>query len=1783
METEFIGKLVKKEFKERGVGVVSGIVQSYDVSSGYFEILYEDGDSERLDFSGVASLLRQSEEPADHERRRGRPKKRRRVDLSKVSKGGFDSNCGSLLGGETLGNGNFDLNDGLVEGYSGNLRNDVDNGVKEVLDLNAGFNLNLNEGFDLNDEGVRCVNGSDVSGDMKMKNRECIDLNLEVNGDIDESLSKDLGANLKEREIGFDLNLQIDEEEANGERGRLAKEISSSEVLEGIANGACFIANGMLQEVHVTDDLSVQLAKGILKKGTVSIEGSGGVDSVNVQDANTFKEDSPEVINEKQSDVGSVHQDQSGDGPKRRGRRRKTLTHVDNLNSTPETVVVREAKIINGNQEDVRSLDKEGSGNLSKRRRGRPPRTLNSTTDTAINAETHFIKEDCNVVTDEKQGDIESVYTVIGGKNRRLSDHVNATPERTVLRRSARRGLANNDVLPVPFSVANEFSVSPAVSALTEEIPLKLRHEWDKEPLAFPAKVQLPPSSRKLDLAGIPVVDFFSVYACLRSFSTLLFLSPFELEEFVAALRCSSSSSLFDSIHVCILQALKKHMDYLSNEGSESASNCLRSLNWGFLDVITWPVFLAEYLLFLGSDFGTGIDPSLLMFLKIDYYKQPVSLKIEILRYLCDTIIEADAFRSELARRSSGADADVDFDRNINSGALRKRRSGMDASIVSALTEDAVDDSSDWNSDECCLCKMDGSLICCDGCPAAYHSKCVGVVNDSLPEGDWFCPECAIERQKPWMKTRKSLRGAELLGADPCGRLYFSSCGYLLVSDSCEPESSFSFYHKDDFNGVIQVLRSSEVIYGSILEVLLKHWDIPVNINGASNLDTLNHDMCVLPSVVASSEAPGDIHIVGQTCLSSEGSAETIQTSLENHNSKTELPSCSNKSTEPLGDDCLTPKKEIVIGSSTDGCTLTALNGTNADASQGKVGTGYLNYYSFGHTASLVAEDFMRKPSDKKTEVIIMSAEEIISAQMKIMSKSCAKFHWPNIPSLSVNIQKENCGWCFSCRASSDDSGCLFNMSLAPVGKGSLAEVVGLQSKRNKIGHLIDIVGHILVIEDRLQGLLLGPWLNPHYSKLWRKSILKASDIVSVKHLLLTLESNISRLALSAEWLKHVDVSTTVGSASHIIIASSRASSKNGIGKKKARYPESDSNPSSNSSSGLSMLWWRGGRVSRRLFSWKAVPCSLVSKAARQAGSKKILGVVYPENSDFAKRSKYIAWRAAVELSTTVEQLALQVREFDSNIKWDEILNTISLPMADKDCRKSIRLFKKAIIRRKAVEAEVTKYLLDFGKRRCIPEIVIKKGSAVEESASERKKYWLNESYVPLHLLKSFEEKRIARRSSKMSSGKLSDADLLTKKPLKERGFSYLLAKAERPEYHQCRHCNKDVPIREAVCCQYCQGSFHKRHVRKSMGSVSAQCKYTCHRCVDGNYMKVDSETAKNDAKKAKKKNRSSKNQYQKSKKVSEGTSSVHPKNSKKTLRNSRSLRSEKNKKVTIVVPLRRSPRKAKLNALQNKKARGRKKGKPGRGRPKKVTGQQPTKATSWRKKRTQAYHSYWLNGLLLTRKPEDERVMHFRKKRFVAPSQSVIYDQPTCRLCSEAGYTSTVNYISCEMCGGWFHGDALGLDAENINKLIGFRCHMCRNNTPPVCPFASLTKDHESSMDVVENSVANEFCAEGTGVKYQTEVNLLQESHVNEDNQGSLHADNSPQGLDDKSFVPESKLEIGNEIDQMEPTSCSIGVDVMESESIELHPQLSMESAELLDEGGNQVPSLMGSPQLEK
>ncbi|KAF5930303.1 hypothetical protein HYC85_031176 [Camellia sinensis] len=1712
---EFVGRTVGKKFK--GSEACAGVVNSYDPSTGSLEVVYEDGDSEYLEFSEVALLLEL--EATKKPCRVGRkPSKRRRSGI----RGDSGNSCANLMSDSCLtevilGQGGVNQK-GIFEILENGCG--VGDNLKETLPVNGnlGNGLNLNDGLDLND-GFNLNDGFDlnVNGEEHLKKTACIDLNMDANGDVEENVKEgDQGVSVvgtQKRKHCFDLNLGLDGEIKNSDVDcevqlkentsfhvveETQKQEMSRDVEEDRMKGdskneleACFEFSGGTQieaigrsVENVVRDSFLGLMEEVQKENGVS-GGLEGGDSSGPMDAKDFRfknSDADHVVeNTQNQETGGVVEDtqMEGDGKNGEGAcfEGSGGTQMEAIDSGVGLIEVRKD---NGVSEGWKGGDTPGSMDAND-----------------FMPSKDQIKEGLpDTGTPLPYGYQGNSGSTCKGKNRRekrkLSDNVYSATD-TLLRRSSRRLAAtfssqNHVSSGAMFFTYNEAHASLAVSAVLEEQPTTSGREESEEYTFLPSKLQLPPSSGNLNLDGIPILDLFSVYACLRSFSTLLFLSPFELEDFVAAVRGEVPNLLFDFIHVSLLQTLRKHLEFLSDENSLSASSCLRSVNWDLLDLITWPVFMAEYLLMHGSGLKPGFDLCKLKLFESDYYKQPAVVKIELLRCLCDDVIEVEAIRSEINRRTLATELNMDIDRSMRVETSKKRTS-MDVSGGSFLTEEEVDVATDWNSDECCLCKMDGSLICCDGCPAAYHLKCVGVANSLLPEGDWYCPECVIDKDKPWLKLEKSLRGAELLGVDPYGRLYYSSCGYLLVSDSCDNESSYHYYHINDLTFVIDALKSSDTFFSPILGAISKQWNICINSNGAKcDVDCKDATVCselvkrqmlstpVLPLHLAPSET-----FVRDEIIDERKPEENSIAAQYSGNTDCEVSSL-------VHNNLLTVNNSVKIGNPLKSCEVSAeisqttgikkgdrissmMLTKRGEISQGQLGTGYVNYYSFARTASLVAEELTRKSSDKSTDGSIKSVEDIISAQLKAISKKSTKFSWPNIQTLNADARKEKCGWCFSCKAPDDDKNCFFNMNDSVL-EGFTGEVVGIRSKRNTNFHLIDVMSYILCIEDRLHGFLLGPWLNPHYTKLWRDSVVKASDVASLKHFLLMLESNLRRLALSAEWLKHVDSNATMGSASHIVISSQRVSSKHGIGRKRARLSDSEPKPSSNAATGLGLFWWRGGRLSRELFNWKVLPRSMASKVARQAGRTKIPGVLYSDSSEFAKRSKYVVWRAAVETSISVEQLALQVRELDANIRWDDIENTNILSKMDQ-FRKSVRPFKKVIIRRKSIEGTVVKYLLDFGKRRIIPDIVVTQGTKVEESSSGRKKYWLEESLVPLYLLKSFEERRIARKSNKTSPKKLQGSGRVTKKTSKKRGFSYLFAKAERSENYQCGHCNKDVLIREAVSCQYCKGFFHKRHVKKSAGAVTARCKYTCHKCQDGDRVKVEAKKGKS--------------QSQKSKKASTVCRVLRSKMSKKPAKDQKPSQQQKNRKIAVVLPLRRSARKAKCVTLQNKKVGGRKKGK-GKGKangkakqikPRKEISKKPKEGT-WKKKRTPVYHTYWLSGLLLSRKPNDERVMHFRSKKLIAPSEHItaIHGEPKCCLCCEQEFSLTLNYVGCEICGDWFHGDAFGLGVENIDNLIGFKCHKCRDRTPPICPhFHRKTIDEDLLVEL--NNTAGTECAE--------------------------------------------------------------------------------------------------------
>ncbi|KAM9349917.1 autoimmune regulator [Symphorus nematophorus] len=53
-----------------------------------------------------------------------------------------------------------------------------------------------------------------------------------------------------------------------------------------------------------------------------------------------------------------------------------------------------------------------------------------------------------------------------------------------------------------------------------------------------------------------------------------------------------------------------------------------------------------------------------------------------------------------------------------------------------------------YNDDECAVCKDGGELICCDGCPQAFHFTCLDPPLTAIPSGPWQCDWCCGNRVK---------------------------------------------------------------------------------------------------------------------------------------------------------------------------------------------------------------------------------------------------------------------------------------------------------------------------------------------------------------------------------------------------------------------------------------------------------------------------------------------------------------------------------------------------------------------------------------------------------------------------------------------------------------------------------------------------------------------------------------------------------------------------------------------------------------------------------------------------------------------------------------------------------------------------------------------------------------------------------------------------------------------------------------------------------------------------
>ncbi|KAG2638880.1 hypothetical protein PVAP13_2NG621700 [Panicum virgatum] len=1094
-----------------------------------------------------------------------------------------------------------------------------------------------------------------------------------------------------------------------------------------------------------------------------------------------------------------------------------------------------------------------------------------------------------------------------------------------------------------------------------------------------------------------------------------------------------------------------------------------------------------------------------LKLLSTEYYRQPAVVKLELLRSLSDDVLEIGAIRSRMSELDGN-------DEGFRSTGLRRKKRGSSAkgAADSFQSPEGSDEMDDGNSDECYLCGMDGNLLCCDGCPAAFHSKCVGVVEDLLPEGDWYCPECVIQKNDGSRNMASPMRGAEVLGIDPHGRLYFGTCGYLLVIDSCEGDPPCHYYGQVDLHSVVTVLNTCHLSYRSIVNAISSFFGTAIessNLNGryqsSRECSTSDAETNCRYSSRLKQHNENDQFMVeqdksfeqldsGKACTSNSDQLDqdlslksiTFRSALMSRSGNAaegdsnQIPQ--NRSSSAKTDNC-SSQEDIVYSDAND---LSLENQKDSPPNKKQSDwhllsdlVRYINYYSFGQIAASAAEELKHKLSENKE--VKKPVQDALSFHLRTICKKYANIFALTDQKLSAELLKEKCGWCNSCQISGGVD-CIFGVTDVKCMESHKPHTFGLGAVKNMESHIILAMRSILSIEERLNGLLTGPWQNPQYSIYWRKAVLKASDVSSLKQPLLMLESSLRRVAIYVEWEKPADSVEVVGSAAQILVRSSNKSLSHGIARKPGRKPSSNGELKVDSRD-VGVYWWRGGKLSRQVFHWKRLPQSLVHKAARQAGRRKIPTILYTDGSQFARRFKYIAWRASVEMAENVAQLILQIKELEWNIKWTEILGTLPSSLMTKETQKIARLFKKVIIRRKRIEGTNVEYLLDFGKRENVPPVISKHGIKFEEPSSERNRYWLNEGHVPLNLLKAYEAKAFARLLKKKETDELPKTKKMRDskpKMLKKTGFAYLFERAEKRSHGLCGHCNKEVAASEAVNCQYCAALFHRKHFKVPRGAADAV--YVCNKCFAEKILKVKSPQKKAAPKKPSPKKKQSRKIVTRRNQIVLKYKKIGKKGKRGRPRKN-PLAPSKNElpKTCESEPsnvLKHEPAKRISKRLYDKYMKGN-------------TNVSEHAASCRKRKRTALQYSYWLNGLRWTQNQHDERAKSFRKERVVFPSEDAEMSEvsPVCCLCEKC-YSEEDIYIACEQCEDWFHGDIYSVTIENVNNLIGFKCHRCRLRSLPVCPYAqTLTilkgqsdKDHgikfvEDEEDSIDNFVEEE------------------------------------------------------------------------------------------------------------
>jgi hypothetical protein len=322
--------------------------------------------------------------------------------------------------------------------------------------------------------------------------------------------------------------------------------------------------------------------------------------------------------------------------------------------------------------------------------------------------------------------------------------------------------------------------------------------------------------------------------------------------------------------------------------------------------------------------------------------------------------------------------------------------------------------------------------------------------------------------------------------------------------DLCDVDSSCHYYGQSDIQSLVAVLKPCNYSYSSIINAISSFCGTLTEATDANRFVQYRSS-----KEYSTSGAETDLGHISQLKQSRENGRLKVKlaNSFEHLDSGKDCSSNAYQLDRDSGS-----RSEMIDEEMSNQALQNIADGVSAvnqkDSTQDKTSefhlhshpTRYINYYSFGQIAASAAEELKRKLSENKEGK--KPAQDALSFHLRAICKKYANIFALADQKLSVELLKEKCGWCNSCQISGGVE-CIFRVSDVKCMEGPTSHAFGRQAETNKESHIVLAIHIILSIEERLNGLLTGPWQNPQYSDCWRKVVMKASDVASLKQPLL--------------------------------------------------------------------------------------------------------------------------------------------------------------------------------------------------------------------------------------------------------------------------------------------------------------------------------------------------------------------------------------------------------------------------------------------------------------------------------------------------------------------------------------------------------------------------------------------------------------------------------------------------------------------------------------------------------